>query len=72
MADNNNNNHEAAAENESSITYRDTKIVLLQSDNNPKEKLFNIIFHDFEGLPSEKGDYAVSNEFSCFGNYWQV
>ncbi len=70
MADNNNND-EAVAENESSITYIDTKIVLLQSDN-PKEKLFNIIFHDFESLPSEKGDYAVSNEFSCFGNYWQV
>ena len=75
MADNNNDEEVAAAEANRAevnrVTYVDTKIALLQSDN-PKEKLFNIVFHDFENLPSEKGQYTVSNPFSCFGSDWQV
>ncbi len=50
----------------------ETKIVEHIQSDNPTERLFSVIFDDFEDLPSEKGQGVFSSEFSCFGSQWQI
>eukprot|EP00984_Skeletonema_dohrnii_P027462 scaffold17002_cov75-Skeletonema_dohrnii-CCMP3373.AAC.2 len=69
MDDNNNNNDAAAVEDNRAFV--ETKIERIKSEN-PKERLFSITFDNFEELPSDKGQGAISSTFSCFGNQWGI
>jgi len=74
MADNNNYDDvssDDAEDDDSRFVEVETKIERLQSAN-PKERLFNITFDNYEDLPSEKGWCVYSSKFSCFGMQWQV